>query len=59
LGGYADGNETRFVRSLRAFVTTDTLLKLIAAAATIGLMCQLEPNTGTRMPAASGILSAL
>ncbi|MCK4616236.1 MAG: hypothetical protein KAT50_05135 [Pirellulales bacterium] len=49
----------RSVRSLRAFITTDTLLKLIAAAAKIGLICQLEPITGTRTPAANGILMAL
>lgn len=49
----------RSVRSLRAFITTDTLLKLIAAAAKIGLTCQLEPITGTRTPAANGILMAL
>ena len=59
LEAYAGGNEICSVRSLRAFITTDTLLKLIAAAAKIGLICQLEPNAGTRIPAASGILSAL
>ena len=59
LESYAGGNEISSVRSLRAFITTDTLLKLIAAAAKIGLICQFEPNVGTRIPAANGILMAL
>ena len=57
--GYVDVNEMRSVRSLRAFITTDTLLKLMAAAAKIGLIRQLEPITGTRIPAANGMLMAL
>ena len=56
---YVDGNEMRSVRSLRAFITTDTLLKLMAAAAKIGLIRQLEPIMGTRIPAANGMLMAL
>jgi hypothetical protein len=59
LESYAGGNEISSVRSLRAFITTDTLLRLIAAAAKIGLTCQPEPNKGTRIPAANGILMTL
>ena len=43
------------VRSRRALVMTKTLLRLIAAAAKIGVTCQFEPRTGTRMPAARGM----
>ena len=43
------------VFSRRALVMTRTLLRLIAAAAKIGVTCQAEPNTGTRRPAARGM----
>ncbi len=43
------------VRSRRALVMTKTLLRLIAVAAKIGVICQFEPSTGTRMPAARGM----
>jgi hypothetical protein len=44
-------------RSLKAFPTTDTELKLIAAAAIIGF--KSKPNQGYRTPAATGTPSAL
>lgn len=51
-------HQVRFAaRNLSAFAITDTLLKLIAAAAIIGL--SKTPNTGYNRPAATGIPSEL
>ncbi len=54
---YVDGNLTLFNRN--AFPITDTLLKLIAAAASIGLSSAAVPKNGTSIPAAIGTPSAL
>lgn len=45
------------LRNRRAFAITDTELKLIAAAATIGF--NNHPNSGYSTPAASGTPAAL
>ena len=46
-------------RNRRAFEITETLLKLMAAAAIIGLSKADIPKIGTRLPAATGIPKAL
>lgn len=47
------------LRNRKALAMTETLLKLMAAAASIGLSKALIPKNGTRIPAATGTPIAL
>lgn len=55
----AGEGQTGAERSRSALVMTETLLRLIAAAAIIGFSSHASPRTGTSTPAATGIPSVL